>query len=218
MIIVLGGTGLSMIVMFLGARTDTQPLMLVGMGLFFAAVAAGIFVGNGGKASREYRNIVNKYEPLLIDERTKQHPEVQRLLQYTSVQKVFFDPAYFKTSEAQNDPNVRELLAVFDDILSGGAVYGAANGINASFDPVSRKEIMRRQNAQNRPRKVIGIIFSLAGISLFLLPFGVAMIPLLTNSALTVKPGMVESFFYAAPIGMIFLVIGRVIIGRISRK
>lgn len=226
-IVMLGGVALSIIVMFLGARTEIQPLALVGVGLFFVTVAAGIFVGNGGKAgrsSRESRSVARKYEPLLLDERTKQHPEVQRLLQYTSVQKVFFDPSYFKTSEAQNDPNVRELLAVFDDILSGGAVYGAIGEANMNTnmgtgtDLLSRNEIMRREKAKNRPRKIMGMIFSLVGILLFLLPFGVTMIPLLTNSALSIKPGTVETFFSAAPIGMIFLVIGRVIIGRITKK
>lgn len=208
--IVLGGVSLATIVMFLGAKTDNQVITLVGVVLFIAAVMVGIFIGNGsgvGKASRELRSNATKYEPLLLDERTKQHPEVQRLLQYTSVQKVFFNPSYFKTSEAQNDPNVRELLAVFDDIISSGAAYGGLNGTNKDF--LSRNEIMRREKAKNRPRRIVGAVFGFVGLALFMVPFFIAFITSMNGSE--VAGEMASFLFTVAPLGMLLIVIGSVV-------
>lgn len=209
-IVVLGGVSLAIIVMLLGAKTDNQVITLVGVVLFIAAVMVGIFIGNGsgvGKASRELRSNATKYEPLLLDERTKQHPEVQRLMQYISVQKVFFDPSYLKTTEAQNDPNVRELLAVFDDILSTGAVYGGLNGKNT--DLLSRNEIMRREKAKNRPRRIVGAVFGFVGLALFMVPFFIVFIASMNGSK--VAGEMASFLFTAAPLGMVLIVIGSVI-------
>ncbi|MDE6727166.1 MAG: hypothetical protein K2J80_04410 [Oscillospiraceae bacterium] len=213
-IIVLGGVALSIIFLFLGAKTENQTVALVGVGLFFATVAAGIFIGNGsgaGKASRELRTNAKKYEPLLLDERTKQHPEVQRLLQYTSVQKVFFDPPYFKTSEAQNDPNVRELLAVFDDILSGGAAYGGFNGTNVYTDSLSRNEIMRREKEKNKPRRIAGTVLMLVGIGLFVIPFFTVFFSSMSSPESTTSAKSASFLFTAAPFGMVLIIIGSIL-------
>ena len=149
-IIILGGIVLSMIVIFLGVKTDNQVVSLAGAGLFFLTVAIGVFMGDSskkgsgsGKVTGAAKMTARKYEPLLIDERTKQDPEVQRLLQYTSVQRVFFDPDFLKTAEAQSDPNVRELMAVLDNIMSTQTENGVYppypnqagfNGTNAYAD------------------------------------------------------------------------------------
>lgn len=77
-----------------------------------------------------------KYYILLTDENTKQNPKVQRLLQYPEVQEVFFDPSYLKSQEAAESPNVAELLAVLDGILSeqqNNRTNGTATQNNTHF-------------------------------------------------------------------------------------
>ena len=58
------------------------------------------------------------------------------LLQYPEGQEVFFDPSYLKSQEAAESPNVAELLAVLDGILSeqqNNRTNGTATQNNTHF-------------------------------------------------------------------------------------
>lgn len=224
-IVFLTGIVLAVIVMFFGAKTDDQVITLVGMGIFILTMVVGIFMGNGdhrangiGKTSGESKKNAMKYEPLLFDERTKQDPEVQRLLQYTSVQKVFFDPEYLKTVEAQNDPYVRELMEVLDNIISSQTVNGVyppypnqsgLNGTNAYVNALMQKEIARRNKERNKPRRIAGAVLAYVGLGLFFLPFFIVFIASVYGWEVAGK--MASFLFTAAPFGMVLIVIGSII-------
>lgn len=227
MIIVLTSIAILLFSLLLGAGTDNPVIFLVGMGLFFLMFIAGISVINagnkasGGKTSGESKKNALKYEPLLLDERTKQDPDVQRLLQYTSVQKVFFDPEYLKTVAAQTDPYVIELLGVFDNIISSRTLNGdyplypnqsGLNGTNAYTNALIQNEIKRRENEKKKPRRIVGRVLTYVGLGLFVIPFFVIMF-LGMNSPESTGAVKSASIFLtsAAPLGMMLIVIGSIL-------
>lgn len=200
-----------------GARRQRIPLFMVGFGIaFFGIAAASIIQSVMAKKNQPSSNMpknalertAQKYEPLLLDERTKQYPEVQRLLQYPSVQKVFFDPEFLKTAAAQSDPQVCELLAVLDNIMldqtANGAYplfgQGGYSGNAADPNALTRKNIERRENEKNKPRRTAGIIVSCVGLMLFITPFFAGR--------------YAEFFFFLDPIGMVLIIVGSVMMKR----
>lgn len=223
-IIGIGGVLLSVIVIILGARTDSGALTLVGVILFVLAVFAGIIIGKVTDAAEKAKYMrglsggpaktTSKYQLLLMDESTKQDPDVQRLLQYPTVQKAFFDPDFITTPAAQNDPYVCELMSVLDRVLESGAVNGdfAQYPSTGSFsDPNSaylsetkRHEIEQRERSKNSPRRKVGRIIKYVGLGIFFIPFVIMFL-----SPTGVKNGTTVAYFFAAaPFGMIMAAIG----------
>lgn len=128
-LVVLTGTVIVLLTILLTASTGNHIIFLVGAGLFFLlTIVAGIFIGNdsnkanGGKTPGESKKNVMKYEPLLLDEHIKQYPDVQRLLQYESVQKAFFSGQFPTASEEIADPHLQELVSVFSQLADENGV------------------------------------------------------------------------------------------------
>ena len=221
-LIVGGAVVVAIIFMMLASKTDDPTFGMIGMGLFVLTVVGAIIASNALKLNTKQQNkpmdsaakATAKYQPLLMDERTKQDPDVQRLLQYYSVQKVFFDPNYLSTEAAQNDIEIRELLAVLDRMLGSGEVNGdfAQYPSTGSFsDPNSaylsetkRPGIGQRERRNNSPRRKVGRILKYVGLGIFFIPF-VIMFLFPTG----VKNGTTAAYFFmAAPFGMIMAAIG----------
>ena len=219
-IVGIGGVLLSMIVIILGARTNSGVITIVGVILFVLAIVSGIIVGKVTDAAEKAKymrgmsggslKITSKYQPLLMDERTKQDPEVQRLLQYLSVQKAFFDPNYITSASAQNDPYVRELMSVFDRMIESGAAtvdlaqYTNVNSNSAYASELNMQEQKRREREKKRPRRIVGRIMKYVGLGIFFIPFVIMVL-----SPTGVKnSNSVVFFFMAAPFGMVIAAIG----------
>ena len=218
-----GGVLLSMIILIVSAKTYNTVLTVVGVIIFVLAIVAGSIVGKVTAAAEKAKytrglsdgpaKTTSKYYPLLIDERTKQDPDVQRLLQYHSVQKVFFDPNYITSAAAQNDPFVRELMEVLDRMSDSGAVNGDfvqypnagsfADPNSAFVSEMNKHGIDRREREKKRPRRTAGRIITAVGLIMFCLPF---------FAALTGAFGKNFTFIFgAAPFGMVLIVIGKII-------
>lgn len=226
-IIAVAGFTIVFLTLILSIRIDASIVLPIGMVLFLIVFVAGVIISkggdkaNGGKTSEETKKTALKYEPLLFDERTKQYPDVQRLLQYTSVQKVFFDPEYLKTAAAQNDPYVIELLGVFDNIISSQTLIGdyspypnqsGFNGTNAYTNALIQNEIKRREDEKKKPRRIVGRILAYVGMGLFVIPFFVVMFLGMNSPESTAAVKSASIFLTsAAPLGMILIVIGSIL-------
>lgn len=214
--VALGGITLALIIIFAAQKAGNQQGGLIGAGVFVAACVATVILdstGSGRLKASARRTGASKYDPLLLDERTKQDPDVQRLLQYPEVQRAFFDPNYLGTAEAQNDPNVRELLAVFDRMLQNREIYPNQNAIDAS-SPYARElfqnDPSRLQKKQRKPRHVIGKLLGLVGMAMLFIPFVLMFVFAAIDS--TDGVGKLSSFlFAAAPVGMVFIIVGSII-------
>lgn len=221
-IVGIGGVLLSMIVIILGARTNSGVITIVGVILFVLAIVAGIIVGKVTDAAEKAKYMrglsggsvktTSKYQLLLMDERTKQHPDVQRLLQYLSVQKTFFDPNYLATAEAQNDPYVRELMSVFDRMIENGeangdlARYTNVSSSSAYVSELNKREQDRREREKKRPRKIAGTVITVAGVLLFCSPFFAVFL-----GATGVNDLDPSFFMMTAPFGMMLAIVGSII-------
>lgn len=211
----LGGITLALIIIFAAQKTGNQKGGLIGAGVFVAACIATVIIDTkgSGKAKIAARNAsASKYDPLLLDERTKQDPDVQRLLQYTAVQKAFFDPNFLSSAEAQSDPNIQELLAVFDRMLQNREIYPNQSVIDTST-PYAQ-ELFRndpsRMKKQKKPRHVIGKLLGLVGTAMLIIPFVLMFVFAAIDSPDGV--GKLSSFlFAAAPVGMVFIIVGSII-------
>ena len=215
----IGGVLLSVFIFILSARTESRALAIVGLVLFVAAIAAGKITEKVTASSVKAKYVrglsdnsaktTSKYQPLLMDERTKQDPDVQRLLQYLSVQKAFFDPNYLSTAEAQNDPYVRELTEVLDRMLGDGGAngdfggYGNINQSSAYFTELNKREVERQQREKSKPRKIAGRIITAVGLIMFCLPFFAVFF--------NEFGGYFMLFFGAAPFGFVLVIIGSII-------
>lgn len=181
--VVLCGFLTGLCVIFYAARSGEPIPAFIGTGLVVLSPIAGEIVQSvknkeklrieHGVSTKSSKKNAAKYLPLLSDERTKQHPEIQRLLQYLEVQKAFFDPSYIQTAQAQSEPNVQELMEVFDKIIAWQETNGTAPLPNGgtplgSFDPFAQQ---RRRDEQSKPRKVVGAILAIVGLLTFISPF-----------------------------------------------
>lgn len=224
-----GGVLIAVIFMMLANKTENNSLGLVGMAIFALTVVGLIIASsildkivkakNGGKSSVE--PMVTTLDPrLLMDERTKQDPDVQRLLQYHSVQKVFFDPNYLATAEAQNDPNVRELLQILDRMSKSGKMYndlapypgtgGAADANSAYISEMKRREDLQRERQKNTPRRTVSKILRYVGLALFLVPF-IVVFTAGANGRLAITAGTIPLLFGCALVGAILNSIANII-------
>lgn len=207
-------------VIFCGIRSSNIPIIMGGFFLafitmFVAAVLQGKNKGAGGAKSGAKVNTTqfNKYMPLLADERTKQHPEVQRLLQYPEVQKVFFDPSALSNSTIANDPNVQELFLVFDEMLAQGVINGTVYGSQGNVTPMAtpmQSAMPTQPKPVNTSRRKIGLILDIVGSSMFVLPFlGVFFVTTHLDSPMAVS---ITSFIIssAVPLGIIMIVVGTI--------
>lgn len=208
--------------LFLAIGTTSQSTIIIGIGVLLIVatfVIAMVLAGkkNGGVKStaRLDMSLYGKYLPILADQRTKQHPEVQRLLQYTEVQRVFFDASSLSLPATANDEHVRELLGVLDEMLAQGAingtVYGAQSGAAPAIDPM---QIMKQeqQKQKNTPRRKLGTILYYAGLAVFLLPFFTIFFMAMNIGSSTAEIKTMSFILTAgAPLGMVLIVIGRII-------
>ena len=81
-------------------------------------IATSKFVRDTKKAAGGRKVIYTLDASVLRDPRVKQLPEVQRLLQYESVQKAFFDGEF----PAEDDPHLRELIDVLAKLADENGV------------------------------------------------------------------------------------------------
>lgn len=215
----MGGVLLAFILLVLGLKTYSSVLIIIGVVVFFLTVLGATVIANivnsasDAKLAKDrasYRaKVTTKYQPLLADERTKQHPDVQRLLQYLTVQKAFFNPGYIYSMEAQNDPHVRELMSILDSMLDGGGIngdfggYGNVDPNSAYVSELNRRELLQHERKQKRPRSIAGSIMVGVGVALFMLPFISAFFNVFGKNLVFVMG--------AAPIGMLLIVVGKII-------
>lgn len=220
-LVVAGLVFIAVIFMMLASKTEDTTFGMIGMGLFVLTVVGAIIASNALKINTKTKTkqvdgaakAMAKYQPLLMDERTKQNPEVQRLLQYQSVQKAFFDPDYISSTAAQNDPYVKELLAVFDRMLGSGGEYGDISQFSnpgnitvpnsVYVDEVNRRERQRQERERKKPRRKVATIVQIVGILMFFGPFIAVLFP----SAISSSVGL----FTLAPIGFVVVIIGNMI-------
>lgn len=219
--VALGGIALALIIIFAAQKAGSQTGGMIGAGVFIAAcIATAVIDTKNSSKSKNGVRIANggKYDPLLLDERTKQFPEVQRLLQYTSVQKAFFDPNYLATAEAQNDPNVRELLAVFDEMLLSRAANGdsvpypsqSASGATPYSKELLQDDLKLQKKAKRKPRHTVGAVLAYIGVATLIIPFILVFLVLFANP----EDGAVQMssvLFTAAPIGFVLIIVGSII-------
>lgn len=215
-IVALGGITLALIIIFAAQKSGSQEGGIIGVGVFVAACVATVILDtkSSGKSKSGKRSpFASKYDPLLLDERTKQDPDVQRLLQYPEVQKAFFDPNYLSTAEAQSDPNVRELLEVFDKMLLNREISPNQSAIDTS-SPYARElfqsDPSRLQKKTRKPRHVIGTLFGLVGMALLMIPFIIVLVVSSADSPDSAS-NLSSMLFTVAPAGMVLIIIGSII-------
>ena len=223
-IIGVGGVLLSVIIFIVSARTDSRALAVAGLIVFVLAIVAAKITEKAVAAAVKEKytrglsggsvKTSSKYHLLLIDERTKQDPDVQRLLQYLSVQKAFFDPGYIDSAAARNDPYVQELTEVFDRMLQSSGdmngdfgVYGNVNSGSAYDTKFNKRELERQDRERKRPRRIAGNILVGLGVGLFVLPF--IVIFFFPNGGF---PVYMSSLFVTAPsVGMVLAIVGSIL-------
>lgn len=235
-IIVIGGIAATAICVFSGEGSARPVLTIIGIGIFFLTVAAVMIISSVGskgeakaKISGASGNLAQKYAPLLLDERTKQDPDVQRLLQYLEVQKVFFEPSHLNTAAAQSDPNVQELMSVLDGLMSRRAINGdplptpnqspsymntgqsAPQNINTNnYPPINAGS--GKRPPKNKAMATVGSVLIIIGVALFVLPFGVVFIAsALPRGADFIESGGAYLMFGAPPFGVSLIVAGSII-------
>lgn len=218
--IVFAATIASIICIAIG--TTTRSSIMIGFSVVLIVgtiVYAMIFIsrenGGGIKAAKLDMSLYGKYIPLLADQRTKQHPDVQRLLQYTEVQRVFFDASSLSSPSTANDEHVRELLAVFDEMLAqaaiDGTVYGAQSSVTSTIDPMQIVK-QEQQKQKNTPRRKIGTILYYAGLAMFLLPLGMIFFMAMNIGEATASLKAMSFILTAgAPLGMALIIAGSII-------
>lgn len=226
--VVLIGVGLTILLIAVGVSRGIDPVVYVGVLLFIVTFIVSVSMSSveakkEAKTKKQTINFASKYDPLLLDDRTRQHPEIQRLLQYPEVQKVFFDPAFLKTPAAQNDPNVRELLGILDDMIITQTVNGVYPPITGQAGMIGtggalfvenaaeRKLIEEREKAKKRPRRIIGTIVMSAGLIIFLLPFGAVFFAAARNDATWLGKSLMMIAPWSSPLGMVLLVLGSIL-------
>lgn len=220
-LIVAGLVFIAVIFMMLASKTEDTTFGLIGMGLFVFTVIGAIIASSALKLNTKQQTKpldsaakpMEKYQPLLMNERTKQDPEVQRLLQYTSVQKAFFDPDYILLTAAQNDPYVKELLAVFDRMLGSSGEYGDISQFSnpgnitspnsVYVDEVNRRERQLLERGRKRPRRKVSMIVKLVGMLMFFAPFLAVLFP----SAISSYTVLIA----LAPLGFVLVIVGNMI-------
>lgn len=216
----MGGVALAFIFFVLGLKTDSGVLVIIGVAVFILTILGTTVIANivnmvvdarwSKKRINYLSKVTGKYQSLLADERTKQDPDVQRLLQYLSVQKAFFDPDYIYSSAAQNDPYVRELIEVFERMLSNGmginGDFGGRVNINPNSAYVSElnsREAQQREREKTRPRKITGNVMVLIGMMMFFVPFFVVLFGGIGKNSVYV--------FVLSPIGIMLAIIGSIV-------
>lgn len=213
--------------MMWGFSAQNIGMAVMGFFLVFTVVFVGIVVksksniansANSSVGTRVSTAQFKKYIPLLNDERTKQHPEVQVLLQYTEVQRAFFDPSSLSRSTTTNDEHVQELFRVFDEILAQGAINGniygdlpnqPQNGA-APADPFQKAQPDSLE--KKKPIRKAGKIMRWVGIGMFILPFGLVFILESLNPGSSVATAAVSLVVTGAcPMGMLLIIVGSII-------
>lgn len=213
---------------FIAVGATQKSTLMIGIGviLFMATfVLIAIFSGKqnsaaGGKSgtARVNASQFQKYLPLLNDERTKLHPEVQVLLQYTEVQRAFFDPSSLSNSTTANDEHVQELFRVFDEMLAQGAINGnvygnlptrAQNGTMPA-DPFQKSQ--QDSLEKKKPIRTAGKIMRWVGIGIFILPFGLVFALAQLNPGSPAATAAVSFVVTGAcPMGMLLIIVGTIL-------
>lgn len=213
---------------FIAAGAAQKSTLMIGLGvIMFVAtfVLIAIFSGKqnsaaGGKSGTAKVNAsqLNKYLPLLNDERTKLHPEVQVLLQYTEVQRAFFDPSSLSRSTTANDEHVQELFRVFDEILAQGGINGNIYGNPQNLSQNGATPANPFQKAQpdslekKKPIRTAGKIMRWVGIGIFILPFGLVFTLSQLNPGSPVATAAVSLVVTGAcPMGMLLIIVGTIL-------
>lgn len=215
------------VIILIALGTVRQNSVFIIMGVVLIMVIFGFAItaekgarSDGGKVSAAQLPVqYGKYVPILTDERTKQHPEVQRLLQYTEVQRAFFDPSSLSKPATANDEHVRELLAVLDEMLAqgviNGTVYGAQNiapSMNIPAQTIQQMQPIKPEEQKSTPKRKLGLVLQYIGLLMFFLPFlsviFIGIAPEKTSSMVKVIPVVVTT---GAPLGMLLVAIGKII-------
>lgn len=212
------------VLMMWGMSAHNFGVAVMGFCMVFIVTFVGIVIkskSNGTNSSVSTRvstTQFTKYLPLLNDERTKQHPEVQVLLQYTEVQRAFFDPSSLSNSTTANDEHVQELFRVFDEILAQGGlngnIYGnlpnqAQNGAMPS-DPFQKSQMDSFE--KKKPIRKVGKIMRWIGIGIFILPFGLVFTLASLNPGSSLATAAVSFVVTGAcPMGMLLIIVGTIL-------
>lgn len=89
----------------------------------FLVLSVIVGIKEAKKAAALTPNVQYIVDPsVLADPRIKQLPEVQRLMQYESVQKAFFDGQLPSDPKAASDPHLQELIDVLSQLADENGV------------------------------------------------------------------------------------------------
>lgn len=210
--------------MMWGFSAQNIGMAVMGFFLVFTVVFVGIIIksksniANSSVGTRVSTSQFNKYMPLLADERTKLHPEVQVLLQYTEVQRAFFDPSSLSRSTTANDEHVQELFRVFDEILAQGGINGNIYGNPQNLSQSGATPADPFQKAQpdslekKKPIRTAGKIMRWVGIGMFVLPFGLVFLLASLNPGSSIATAAVSLVVTGAcPMGMMLIIVGTIL-------
>lgn len=211
------------VLMMWGFSAQNIGMAVMGFFLVFTVVFVGIVVksksniANSSVGTRVSTAQFQKYLPLLNDERTKLHPEVQVLLQYTEVQRAFFDPSSLSRSTTANDEHVQELFRVFDEMLAQGAINGSIYGnlpnqAQNGTMPADPFQKMRENEEKKKPIRKAGKIMRWVGVGMFIMPFFLVFTMESLNPGSTVTKTAVSIVVTGAcPMGMLLIIVGSVL-------
>ncbi len=210
--------------MMWGFSAQNISMAVMGFFLVFTVVFVGIIIksksniANSSVGTRVSTSQFNQYMPLLADERTKLHPEVQVLLQYTEVQRVFFDPSSLSKSTTANDEHVQELFRVFDEILAQGGINGNIYGNPQNLPQIGATPTDPFQKAQpdslekKKPIRTAGKIMRWVGIGIFIVPFGLVFLLAQLSPGSSVATTAVSIVVTGAcPMGMLLIIVGSIL-------
>lgn len=200
------------------AMLSRSPILIMLSVVLIFGIVIFAFATTGRTGAARSRMAVNttqfnKYMPLLADERTKQHPEVQRLLQYPEVQKAFFDPSTLSNPAISSDEHVQELFRVFDEMLAQGALNGTVYGPQSNLTPMQtpmQSAMPMQPKPVNTTHRKVGLILDILGSSMFVLPL-LSVFFVTTNPGSSISISMMSFVISSAvPLGIILIVVGTI--------
>lgn len=187
--IVSGLSTAGILMMFIGAVTKKLALFIAGIAVMMSGgVVSGVFSAKRrkefGKSTEEaiesgmgertdmndpivQRILQNPY--VLKDERIPQLVEVQNLMQYVEIQRVFFDPGTLNALSPH--PRVRELLNIVRDWITQNnaeEIFAAAEKLRPANMPTVQQNKTAQSNLSKKSTAVFVILFIVVWLMVFI--------------------------------------------------
>lgn len=187
--IVSGLSTAGILMMFIGAVTKKLALFIAGIAVMLSGgVVSSVFSAKRrkefGKSTEEaiesgmgertdmndpivQRILQNPY--VLKDERIPQLVEVQNLMQYVEIQRVFFDPGTLNALSPH--PRVRELLNIVRDWITQNnaeEIFAAAEKLRPANMPTVQQNKTAQSNLSKKSTAVFVILFIVVWLMVFI--------------------------------------------------